>query len=472
MYLRNLEDGMNMKMLRAVEQVHYPIRTFEIDNDDFKPSILQIAMMAEKYIESFGKNNTVVFVDFIKKGETPFLLVYIWMPSLKDGFKQLVCTPGCRLSEEEEEFLVLACLDENTTISRGLVAKVIEAYNTDIPHTNIKLYKNAPLLSVLHMYFCMFRGIREILFKARLPYLASRIHMIDAIDVSPIMTKGRPVDLFGKGVTMRMLRLLNSQWGIRELMTEEKRGLAVRTYRHYSRMLGGYAGIGHSQWLYLKACLTDREEFEFDLTKFRFFGKDNTDQLFQDYLIFLAKKKIINRHMEWERDLTDLDQLHKYTTEADYLLSYVSNKDEYDHLIWTQNFRLQYLDYSDSQFIVTHPSSVQDIFDESMAQHNCLMSLYKDICRGKMDVGFMRKRNSPEKSFITFEVIDNKKVLQIFGKCNQSPAPKSREMNWFRSYMKKKGFELVDEKERIDEVLQRDAQMWAELPDFEEIPFM
>ena len=118
MYLRNQEDGMNMKMLRAVEEVHYPSRTFNIDNDDFKPSILQIAMMAEKYMEIFGKYNTLVFVDFIKKGENPFLLVYIWKPGLKDGFKQLVCTPGYRLSQEEEEFLVSACLDEKTTISK------------------------------------------------------------------------------------------------------------------------------------------------------------------------------------------------------------------------------------------------------------------------------------------------------------------------------------------------------------------
>ena len=449
-FITQKEDEMNMSMLRSVEELHYRTKSLGIDKGVFEPTILQISMMEEEYLNQ-DQINPYVFIDFVKKDETPYLIIYLWIPGLKERYRQLICSPGYRLCEKEEELLVSVCLDKNTGISSEMMFNVIWAYDRNLLCTNIELYSKAPLLSVLHMYFCMFHGIRELLFKAQLPYLAGQIHRADALNLSPVMTKGGPVDLFEKGVTMKMLRLLNSEWGVQELMTEETRHLAVQTYINFHKVLGGYDRISHGQWRYLKDCMVDKEVFQFDLKKFRFFGQDTTDNLFQSYLIFLAKERIINRHVEWYRDPSDPKELQKYTLEADLLLSYIGNKDEYDHLIWMQNSRLEYLDYSDSRYVVTHPSTVMDIFDESVAQHNCLMTVFQDVCRGNLDVGFMRRKNNPEKSFITFQVNECKKVVQIYGKYNRMINPYSNEMRWFRNvYMKEKGFKLSEPTELED----------------------
>ena len=440
----------NMRMLRQVEEIKHPFKTLQIEPDLFKPTIMQISMMRTEYIDH-GLKGTDVFVDLVRKEGIMYLLIYIWNSNIAEEkyiqeYKQLVCSPGYRLSEEEEELLVSVCLDENARIDENLLLNIIEEYDFIFPDTHIRLYEEKPLLSLLHMYACMYHGVRELLFKANLPFIAGEIHFMDGLNVFPIMKKGSPVDLFNKGFTTKILRILNTEWGVKELLTEEKRQITVETYKIFHRRLGGYSTITHSQWLYLKFCRKDPAVF--NLQKFRLFGKDKTNRLFQNYIIFMAKCRIINRYIEFERNVTDEYKLNKYMVEADYYLSYVTNRDEYDHHIWMEKNRLQYLDYNDEdeEFFVTHPCSVQDIFDESLAQQNCLMTMYKDICRGNIDIGFMRDKAKPDKPLITFQVADGKEVVQVVGKCNRHFDPFSEEMCFFNSvYMKEKGFKYAED---------------------------
>ena len=465
------EDKANMRMLRRVEEIRYPSQTLQVDHNLLRPTIMQVSMMEDAYI-NHDIEGTDVFVDLVEREGIHFLLIYIWNTELRNDFRQLVCSPGYRLTEEEEELLVSVCLDENARIRPNLLISILNEYDTICPHTNIRLYTERPLLTLLHMYSCLFPGIRELLFKANLPYIAGVIHAMEGLNVFPVMKKGTPADIFGKGFTKKLLRYMNSEWGIQELLTEEKRQVALDTYKAFHKRLGGYSTISHSQWLYLKYCHKDTTRF--DLQKFRFFGKDKTDRLFQDYIIFLAKTRIINRYIAWERDFSDVEELYRSMAEADCILQYISNRDEYDQHMWFEKNRLQYLDYNDekSEYVVTHPCTVQDIFDEGRKQANCLIHLYRDICEGNMDVGFMRTKEEPDKSFITFEVIDGE-VIQVLGKYNHQFEPFSKEMRWFKDvYMREKKFvESPGIPGWIDGPFGNRGQREGILGELEDIPF-
>ena len=75
------------------------------------------------------------------------------------------------------------------------------------------------------------------------------------------------------------------------------------------------------------------------------------------------------------------------------------------------------LNYSADGYLVIVPEKVQDIIAEADAQHNCLRSYVEQLCEGKTSVAFIRKKESPDTSYITAEVRDGY-VRQLCGKCN------------------------------------------------------
>ena len=231
------------------------------------------------------------------------------------------------------------------------------------PDMNLYFNSDKPLYSVLHMYFCMFRGVRELLFKARLQYLAASIDRIESYDMLPVLTNGSPVDLFEKKI-------------------------------------------------------------------FHLFRRGETEVLYEDYVIFDAKYKIINRYIHWPRSVSSIPDLEKFMNEADYTLLYVTDREKWDQMIREQNNRLMYLDYSDGNYIVTHPTTIAEIFQEGISQNNCLLSMFEEIAQGDRDIGYMRFADKPEQSLITFEVC-NGKVCQLLKKNNELLHYDSLEFQWF-----------------------------------------
>ena len=429
-----MEDTENAEILRIIEDMRYPTKCPDPDKTDIIPTVMQMTMMEEAYMKA-SMDTTLVFPDMERK----YFHIYIWN-YIRYGKKPVhfVCSRGCRLSEREESLLLDVCVeDESASVDRKLLQNVMRSYKDLVPDANPVYYRERPLLSVLHMYYCLFPGIHELLFKAGFPYLAASIHKIESCNLLPVMTKGAPADLF-PGFTNKLLRLLDSEWGMEELLTEKKRKNVLEIYRLFGKNLGGYRKIGHSQWCYLKMCYQSKTVF--DMRMFRFFGKDATDRLFRDYFIFRAKSNLINRQIKWVRTVRSGRDLYKYMDEADAYLTYLVRRSEYDQMMREQDIRLSYMDYSDLNFAVIHPKTVEEIFEESRQQHNCLKLMFREICGGHRDVGFMRAVNRPDRSLITFEIADGK-ILQVLGKYNKTISASSREMSWFREvYVKKKGF--------------------------------
>lgn len=430
-----------MDALRVFETLKNP--TEELDQNtiglSFEPSVMQISLMHEEYIRT-DYDKASVFVDLLVKDDKWYLLIYLWEPynyTINKPYKCFYCTRGYRLNEEEERELVYYCTDENTCTSKLMVQEIVRQVQILAPDMNLYFNSDKPLYSVLHIYFCMFRGVRELLFKARLQYLAASIDRIESYDMLPVLTNGSPVDLFEKKrFTMRLLRMLDNEWGICDLLDEESRQVAAGTYKRFSQILGGYNQITCSQWQYLKAC--HKGKFRFQKKIFHLFRRGETEVLYEDYVIFDAKYKIINRYIHWPRSVSSIPDLEKFMNEADYTLLYVTDREKWDQMIREQNNRLMYLDYSDGNYIVTHPTTIAEIFQEGISQNNCLLSMFEEIAQGDRDIGYMRFADKPEQSLITFEVC-NGKVCQLLKKNNEMLQYDSLEFQWFTNiYLKEK----------------------------------
>ena len=302
------------------------------------------------------------------------------------------------------------CMAGNTCTNEFMVQEVVRKVQVLAHDMNLFFNPDKPLYSVLHIYFCMFRGIRELLFKAGLQYLAVSINKVESYNMLPVLQ------------------------------------VAAGTYKKFSQALGGYNHITCSQWEYLKACY--KEKFTFQKKIFHFFKARETELLYEDYVIFYAKYKIINQYIYWPRIVSSITDLQRFMDEADYILLYVNNPQKWDELMKKQNARLAYLDYMDEHFIVTHPATIAEIFQEGEAQDNCLFNMFEEIAQGDRNIGYMRSSDKPEQSLVTFEVSEGN-VYQLLGKHNIMLKADSPEFRWFTCvYIEKKGFTLSERLKR------------------------
>lgn len=439
-----------MDILRVFETLRNPTEVLNPDvvGLDFEPSIMQVSLMHEEYIRT-GYDKASVFVDILTKDDKWYLLIYLWELynfKVASPYKCFYCSPGYRLNEEDEKELLHYCTAENTCTNEFMVQEVVRKVQVLAHDMNLFFNPDKPLYSVLHIYFCMFRGIRELLFKAGLQYLAVSINKVESYNMLPVLAGGSPAELFGKEFTMKLLRLLDNEWGISDLLDEESRQVAAGTYKKFSQVLGGYNQITCSQWEYLKACY--KEKFTFQKKIFHFFKAGETELLYEDYVIFYAKYKIINQYICWPRIVSSITDLQRFMDEADYILLYVNNPQKWDELMKKQNDRLAYLDYMDEHFIVTHPATIAEIFQEGEAQDNCLFNMFEEIAQGDRNIGYMRSSDKPEQSLVTFEVSEGK-VYQLLGKHNIMLKADSPEFRWFTCvYIEKKGFALSERLKR------------------------
>ena len=76
--------------------------------------------------------------------------------------------------------------------------------------------------------------------------------------------------------------------------------------------------------------------------------------------------------------------------------------------------------FSNSEYAVIIPDSVEDVVREGMLQHNCVAGYVDRVCTGVCKIVFVRKRNKIDVPFVTVEVRENK-IVQAKAKYNQKP---------------------------------------------------
>lgn len=79
-----------------------------------------------------------------------------------------------------------------------------------------------------------------------------------------------------------------------------------------------------------------------------------------------------------------------------------------------------WLSFEDDSFIVVLPTCENDFVEEGNNQHNCVgrFGYYEKMANGYSSVVFIRRKDEPNKSFITCEVDNKGNILQFLGKAN------------------------------------------------------
>lgn len=79
--------------------------------------------------------------------------------------------------------------------------------------------------------------------------------------------------------------------------------------------------------------------------------------------------------------------------------------------------------FEDDDMIVLIPQSPQEVIEEANHQNNCLRSYVERVKRGETVVAFVRKKDAPEKTFLSAEIY-NGELIQLKGWCNSDPRTK------------------------------------------------
>ena len=103
----------------------------------------------------------------------------------------------------------------------------------------------------------------------------------------------------------------------------------------------------------------------------------------------------------------------KYLQSEHDILSYKYNL--FEEEIDERNFKIQAaeaskFEYSTGDYVFIAPRVKQDFYDEAEMQQNCLASYVKKFCNRECFIMFMRKKDTPEESLVTIELIEGKVV--------------------------------------------------------------
>lgn len=74
---------------------------------------------------------------------------------------------------------------------------------------------------------------------------------------------------------------------------------------------------------------------------------------------------------------------------------------------------IEQVEYNDKEYCVIIPQKPEDIIEEGIDNMNCVGSYVSDIINNRTNIVFIRKTEHPDKSYITCEISNNMKIVQI-----------------------------------------------------------
>ena len=129
---------------------------------------------------------------------------------------------------------------------------------------------------------------------------------------------------------------------------------------------------------------------------------DNMGYLIQEFYDYVNMMSTISKKY-------DKYPRHFLTTHKIACRNYNRLKQEFSEVLFKQRINKEY-ECSYKNYIFVYPKCTQDIKDEATSMNNCVASYIDRVIDGKCDILFLRKKDSPDKSLVTIEVINNKIV--------------------------------------------------------------
>lgn len=322
--------------------------------------------------------------------------------------------------------------------SGGPIESIYKAYHAMHPEWHLRRYYAKGLRLLDHIYHCMRQNTaKEILYKAGLDELAVHVDEIDELN----LLSNKPSDLYD-GLSMRVLRSLNSRYGVNLLKNH--------TIRVFLKELNGKfpkfftEKLNDAQCLYLNHLITG------ELTV------GETGRLFESRRQFLSKIWSVNYYYqvlqeekgkEWFRKYLDpiceIDPIYeKYIREnkkprSDRKISrliflLLMNRDENNRAVRRAN-RKRNDEWQErgKEYFVRYPQTVNDFCREAIYMQNCLLTYYEAMIGGDTTILFMRKADDVNQPFITIEIYKNV-LMQAYHRFNEDCT--SKEAAWILDY--------------------------------------
>jgi hypothetical protein len=94
------------------------------------------------------------------------------------------------------------------------------------------------------------------------------------------------------------------------------------------------------------------------------------------------------------------------------------------------------LEWSYKNWVFICPKKAQEIKDEAVMQNNCVASYIQDVLDGSDHIIFMRRKEDPDKSVVTVEVVNNE-VVQAYERFNNPLNNEERDvLNKYQKHLK------------------------------------
>ena len=142
---------------------------------------------------------------------------------------------------------------------------------------------------------------------------------------------------------------------------------------------------------------------------------------------------------------------HFLTTHKIACRNYNRLKREFSEGLFKQRINKEY-ECSYKNYVFLYPKCTQDIKDEAVQQNNCVASYIDRVIDGYCDILFLRKKDSPDKSLVTIEVVNNK-IVQARRRFNDPVTYEDQEAidYWNKKFCKENNKSKTNDKNDVEE---------------------
>lgn len=408
-----------MMQMRRIERLL--CRCPELDCSDYAefPMLDEVGFLAmeQEYCEDSSRVHIFPFVRVNSKG-VYYIDVYVWDVTLyPEAFHRYIIYSGYCLPEIlESSFLEylkrdFICFDDVQ----------MESFNKNIrscfPDWHYVRYPDKYMGQALeHLYYASHRsGAKEILYKADLDQIA---YYLDEIPLCNLIGS-TPEAIIGHGMPLKLLRILNNHPKlIQNLFSEESARHCGEVYKTYSSYIGKSISVG--QWDYLEALYKNGGLFAghgFMRALYDRLSLPGSEFVLDEYAQFLCLRDEIAEIKKLK--LPKPCDVWNVVVKLQMIRDCRSGKCGADERIRDRKRHAEY-EYSDDTYSIVMPGSALDICKEAISQGNCVMDYLDVHASGETTILFLRRKDRPEKPFVTVEVQD-RAITQVYARHNSLP---------------------------------------------------
>lgn len=423
-----------------------------LDTSEYPPLDEYLADIQEMESLTFDYSfYSLCYIYIRENNKNWFVDVYCYYSSYRENLintKRFVIAPQFQMTEEDENSF-FAFVNSNYVMFN---TRTCENYIQDIdrlaPDIHIKPYKNLGL-ALFHTYYASFKsGVRELLLKAGLEYVAMGLSNVDGWNII-----ARNIEEAFQ-VPLNLVKKLNYPGGIEKIMSSpQNHDHAIIVYNKYSSLLNDVNTINEFQIHYMMECADEEKTVDKKLLRELSDLKSRWDSYEDEYIdgfeVYnqLRDYQVLCEEVNGYKTIfpkypsLEVENMERFY-ETYYLLKiYIEYEPKFEEKMRKYyQAGVKYI-YENNQYEIIVPSTVKELLEESECQHNCLYQYVMEILEGRMTVLFMREKSRRKKSLVTIEV-DRGVVKQAKAACNKLPT--INEMKFINLWAKKKGLLYYD----------------------------